>query len=492
MRFLLDTNILIPLQDSLVVLQPSLANFVRLAQENGHQLLYHPASEKDIDRDLDQSRRQRTRQRLSQYSRLDQTAPCPWNSPTTSPNDSADNEILFALACDAAHALVTEDQGIHNKAKQRGLSDRCYFIQTAEDWLKRLHEQESIHLPNIEDSPLHTLTPTLGNSFYDSLRNGYDGFDTWFRKKAQEGRKAWIYRDEDGEIGALCIYAIQHNQRVTDEGKILNGPALKLSTFKVSETCRGRKIGELFLKAAFRLATANDIENIFVHANAADHLHLIGLLEDFGFEAIGCYTQGRMADTVYLKEHPISPPKSELPPFQYHKKFYPHFRTDEQVSTFIVPIQPQFHQILFPDYGSDFDRQQALFRSNTNVGNAIKLAYLCHANVRSVKAGDIVFFYRSDDERAITSLGIVEDFQILQDAAAIASVVRRRTVYSMRDIESLSQKPTKVMLFRLARHFSPSISSDWLKKNAVVKGNIQTIRKIDERGFREIMASAHG
>ena len=31
MRFLLDTNILIPLHDSLAVLTPNLANFVRLA-----------------------------------------------------------------------------------------------------------------------------------------------------------------------------------------------------------------------------------------------------------------------------------------------------------------------------------------------------------------------------------------------------------------------------------------------------------------------------
>ncbi len=39
MRFLLDTNILIPLEDSKLPLQPSLANFVRLANAHGHELL---------------------------------------------------------------------------------------------------------------------------------------------------------------------------------------------------------------------------------------------------------------------------------------------------------------------------------------------------------------------------------------------------------------------------------------------------------------------
>ncbi|MFO0255402.1 MAG: hypothetical protein ACK52V_14915, partial [Betaproteobacteria bacterium] len=39
LRFLLDTNVLIPLQDSYQVLESNLANFVRLANVGGHQLL---------------------------------------------------------------------------------------------------------------------------------------------------------------------------------------------------------------------------------------------------------------------------------------------------------------------------------------------------------------------------------------------------------------------------------------------------------------------
>ncbi len=45
LRFLLNTNVLIPLQDSFVALAPSLANFVRLAGVGGHQFLYHPTSD---------------------------------------------------------------------------------------------------------------------------------------------------------------------------------------------------------------------------------------------------------------------------------------------------------------------------------------------------------------------------------------------------------------------------------------------------------------
>lgn len=138
MRFLLDTNILIPLEDSSLPLQESLARFVRLAHENGHHLVVHPASEDDINRDRNVIRRTRTLERLRQYPRLEGTQPSPRNNVATSPNDKADNEILYALECEAAHALVTEDREIHDKARALGLVHRVYTIQTADDFLRRL------------------------------------------------------------------------------------------------------------------------------------------------------------------------------------------------------------------------------------------------------------------------------------------------------------------------------------------------------------------
>ena len=76
LRFLLDTNILIPLQDSMLVLQPSLTDFVRLCNAHGHQLLYHPASAEDIQRDTNADRRRRTLDRLPQYQLLQEGEPC--------------------------------------------------------------------------------------------------------------------------------------------------------------------------------------------------------------------------------------------------------------------------------------------------------------------------------------------------------------------------------------------------------------------------------
>lgn len=489
MRFLLDTNILIPLEDSKRQLQPSLATFVRLANANGHTLMYHPASEDDIRQDADNDRRTQTLARLAQYTPLDVRPACPWNVDVTKRNDAADNEILYALHLNAAHALVTEDQGIHTKAKARGLVHRVYTIQTAEDLLQRLHARVPVQLPNIEDVPLYSLTPHLNSQFFDSLRAGYGGFNAWFESKAQEGRRAWVNWERDGVLGGICIYARQDNEVITEE-ITLPGAALKLATFKVGETNRGRKIGELFLKAAFRYATNNRLENIFIHGDIDKHHFLFEVLEDFGFVHVGSHPGSDGRDAVYLKAHPLVAPPDQIPPFEYLCRYFPHFRHDEATSKFIIPIKPAYHRILFPDYDSPADRQMVLFRPPNTAGNAIKMAYLCHAQTKTINPGDVVLFYRSADERAITTIGVVESYETLADASEIVAKVKRRTVYSMADINLMAQKPTRVMLFRLVRHLSNPLSQAWLEQSHMLNGPPQSITKIEHEKFETILA--HG
>ncbi|MBX3717034.1 MAG: N-acetyltransferase [Burkholderiales bacterium] len=486
LRLLLDTNILIPLQDSMIVLQPNLANFVRLAGIGGHQLLYHPASVDDIRRDENTERRDRTLVRLAQYTELQRPGACPWNGPDTSVNDASDNEILYALQCDAAHALVTEDRGLHAKARGRGLASRVYTIQTAEDWLRRLHEPAEIRLPSIEDVPLHVLTPYLDSDFFDSLREGYDEFNDWFRAKAREGRQAWIYRDDAPEPSAICIYAIQEDEAISDNGEMLTGRSLKLCTFKVGELVRGRKVGELFLKAAFRFASENACVNIFVHANQERHPYLIELLDDFGFVPRGSYR----GDTVFVKAHPTVSPAVDLSATDYVRLYYPHYRKDGTVQKYLVPIRPQYHEVLFPDYESPTRRQMALFRPNNFAGNAIKLAYLCHTPTRSVRPGDVLLFYRTEDERSVTTLGVVDRFEVLDDATLIASLVSRRTVYTQQEIVAMAARQTKVFLFRCIEHFPNPVPYDELLRQNIAAGPIQSLRRIDDTQFNRLIRAA--
>ena len=135
-------------------------------------------------------------------------------------------------------------------------------------------------------------------------------------------------------------------------------------------------------------------------------------------------------------------------------------------------------------------RSSASFQRPSNTaGNAIKLAYLCHAQVNAINPGDVVLFYRSGDHRKVTSIGVVEQYDTLSDPSVIASRVSRRTVYSMDEIAILARRPTKVMLFRLVRHLSTPVSHDWLRDHGVVSGNIQSIRTIGQHEFEAVIAA---
>jgi hypothetical protein len=276
----------------------------------------------------------------------------------------------------------------------------------------------------------------------------------------------------------------------TEHGDILPGASLKLCTFKVAADCQGRKIGELFLKAAFHYATDNRLEHIFIHGDAEKQGFLFELLTDFGFTEYGQYGN----DVVYVKKHPVTAPNDssdELPAFEYFRKYFPHFRHDSRVRKFIIPIRPEYHRILFSDYASPADPpQMTLFDSPHTASNAIKQAYLCHAKSEQISPGDIVLFYRSTDEKTVTSLGIVEQYETLENADEIVERVRRRTVYSMSEIERMAVKPTKVMLFRLVKHFSYPPSFEWLTQNKIVNGNIQTIREIDDNAYQRLIFQA--
>jgi hypothetical protein len=247
---------------------------------------------------------------------------------------------------------------------------------------------------------------------------------------------------------------------------------------------RGRKIGELFLKAAFYYATNNHIENIFITVKKGEQQPLVDMLKDFGFFEIGVHNN----DISYVKSHPMSAPiDSEamaLSPFCYHRKYFPHYREDENIQKLIIPIKPEYHAILFPD--CPVPHQLELFSAHSDVGNAIKLAYLCHAPLSKIYSGDIIMFYRSTDFKILTTIGVVEDFFISQSAEEIAGIVSRRTVYNFEEIKKMARKPTRVILFRLIKHFAKPLGYKWLKSQKIVSGNIQTIRLINTEKYNRI------
>lgn len=64
MRILIDTNILIYREDP-QVLPENLSRLLKLLHENGHQILVHPASIQDIEKDKNAERKKSCCQKLN-------------------------------------------------------------------------------------------------------------------------------------------------------------------------------------------------------------------------------------------------------------------------------------------------------------------------------------------------------------------------------------------------------------------------------------------
>jgi predicted nucleic acid-binding protein len=483
MRILLDTNIIIPLENQ-ALLQEPLAVLHALLTKNDVQILVHPASLRDIENDKDTQRRDIQISKIKKYSmleaspQLDRLLFDSAGITIADSHDEIDCTILTALIKDAVHFLVTEDRGLHANARKLKLSDRVFKIEEAYSYFSAAFGRHSIELPNLELVYVHQIRDELKNPIFDSLRADYPSFDEWFIKCCQDGRQSWIARDSNGELGAVCIFKEELDPQITPQQK-LHGRTLKLCTLKVEKNVRGQKLGEQLLKAGFRHATTNFCESVWI-TTKAHQVSLIEMLIDFGFVENGTNDQG---DLVYVKQHPKMPPFISFEPVDYHIKYSPHFQGGAQIGKFIVPIKPPYHEQLFPDIN---DQQLRLPVINRPLpGNAIKQAYLCNSNTNQIKSGDVLLFYRSQDTHLCTTIGIVESADRLADPDIILEKVLKRTVYTKEEVYEICKKGALVILFRLQGHFPAPVSNKQLKDFGII-GPIQTIRRINHQQFQII------
>ncbi|MGZ0019101.1 hypothetical protein [Nitrosomonas sp. wSCUT-2] len=483
MNVLIDTNILIPMEDTARKLDPSLAEMRRLSEQCGHVLFIHPIQVEDIRRDRNESRRDIVLSRLNQYQSIPSPPFLPeetlkqygWRQ--TSENDRIDNLLLHALCRGAIHFLVTNDEDIHKKARASHVQEQVHRLDQFLAFLKLQSAAEQPPPFGIQGRYLHEFD--IHQTFFDSLREGYSGFDEWYLKSAGNHRKAWCITD--GEIlHAICIYKEEDHPVIIDGGIPLEGIALKLCTFKVGESVRGRKLGERLLFSAFKYAIEHSIPYVYLHTYGKEQEMLVSLCQDYGFELAGKY---KKRDDVYIKK--MSAPDLVpvgMSPLTYAITYYPHYLDIDAVGKFIVPIQPEYHNDLFADTS---DTANSLFANDSSQyspqSNTIKKAYICHAKTTQIQSGDLLLFYRTNDRKSIECVGVVEQTYRENNIDSILPLVSKRTVFSKKELEEWLQKDTLVILFRFIRNFSP-ISKCALVE-AGIKGKIQSIRKISHEQY---------
>ena len=103
----------------------------------------------------------------------------------------------------------------------------------------------------------------INDNFFDSLKKDYDGFENWFKKKQEDGYKAYVTTNNNMIASFLMLKIEDENELYYDFSKPMRRcKRLKICTLKVSDN--GKKIGDEFLKIILRKAQENNVDEIYV------------------------------------------------------------------------------------------------------------------------------------------------------------------------------------------------------------------------------------
>ena len=232
-------------------------------------------------------------------------------------------------------------------------------------------------------------------------------------------------------------------------------------------------MGSSCSRTIFRFAHVNQYDWVFIESFPKQEA-LLRLLEVFGFQQVDQKANGEL---VLAKPMRPSVADDGLEGIEFHRRFGPYF-IDWNQPAFIVPIQPRFDSLLFPDQ----QEQGSLLAGEHAFGNAIRKAYLCHASTQQVRTGSILLFYRSEDKQALTTIGVVEDTLRSPDPDVVAAYVARRTVYSMKAIREMATKPILAIRFRHAKLIEPHIRLQDLTANGILLAAPMSIVSVPENG----------
>ena len=493
MRILVDTNILINLEDNRII-DKQFSTFYNLAIANNCKIWYHPSAiPKDINRDKNDDRRNIILSKLEKYEKLDNPAALSLDflaeTPAKKENDICDNQQLFQLDKGYVDIFVTQDKGIHKKANQLGIESKCLDIEEAVRFLNDNYKITIPKHPILGHQSIRILEPEFNSVFFDSLREDYDPmlFGKWLKKCVTLNRQCYFVKSE-GELVAILIY----NEEKIEEHQIPNvyEKVLKICTLKVNDSLFGLKIGELFLQKMFEYCLNQKINYLYLTVYEKQE-HLILLLLKFGFKKEIFKNQQGLSEIRMIKSLNKLTIKLESNDINFH----PFYTDNKNINKFVIPIQPTFYNALFKDGQL---RNPTLFDQfndsiNEIQGNTIMKAYVSSSRQTNLKQGDILFFYASKKNQVIEPIGILETQQIVDDFEVLWDIVRKKTVFSQEQLREMFNNKGKlhVITFRLISYLNKPIKLTDIQTIDSFKNKIQTITRIKESDYLKLKENGY-
>lgn len=492
LRLLMDSNVFIAVEPYAGHLEEQFtdaARLVRLANELGHILCIAPATRDDLLQGKDPDRR---RQRLAELSKFQILDEVPISADlearagisAAGTNDARDLRILAAVDAGAVTYLVTGDIRLRKRAKRAGLSDSVLSLADAVALLAAFRPDEALPPPRVLRPKTYTLR--TDDPIFDGLRADYPGFDDWLSKVRRESdTRTCFVIEEDGRYAALALLKPE-----SDAPYGMKAPATKISTFKVADDYSGLKFGELLLKAILSELATDPPASLFVEV-LPSHPEVVGFLGDFGFTDSG--NRNSRGEMVLVKRLIVGDDDlSTLSDLDFHVKYGPPALLCRQ-SVYVVPIEPRWHDQLFPEQIEPTVGLQLplLFDGVPPThpwGNALRKAYLCHSPTTTIASGDVLLFYRSKDRQSVSAVGVVEDILRSADPHQVIKFVGRRTVYTPEEIVAMARRAKGVLAirFRQDRFLAPPLAPSDLQAMGALKSWPQSIVQLPAQALSRL------
>ena len=269
--------------------------------------------------------------------------------------------------------------------------------------------------------------------FFDSLKDDYSEFKTWFAKKSDAGEEAYVFYNSRKRMDGFLYLKVETDTDTSIIPPLPPGKALKVGTLKIN--AHGTKLGERFVKKIFDHAMNLGADYIYVTV-FEKHQGLITLMERYGFEKRSEKVTKNGTEHVLVRNLNVISGNVV--------KDFPHFETTDK-KYYLLAIYPEYHSAFLPDSILNGESHDIL--EDVSHTNSIHKIYISGINrTKCLDPGDIVAIYRTNDGKGkayyrsvISSIGVVEEVRQIKSFKSEAQFIKYAKPYSIFTLEQLKE-----------------------------------------------------
>lgn len=468
MKALLDTNIIIHREANRIVSQ-DIGILYRWLDRGLYTKCIHSATIEEIKKNPRKETVDLFLVKLESYEIIDIPSPLQDKVQTvsrhldTTENDKVDTILLNEIFVGRVDILITEDKKIHRKAKELGIQDKVFTIDSFLEKTFAEHP-EFVNYKVLNVQKLKFGKIDLNDTFFDTLKEDYVGFDKWFIRKYDEEAYITINSNNGMLLSFLYLKVEDENENYSNiSPQFPTKRRLKVGTFKVISN--GFRLGERFVKIIFDNALRHKVQEIYVtiYNKRPEQRRLIELLEQWGFVLWG----KKGEELVYVRDFS---PKFDI---ENLKRCFPYISKKKDV--YIVPIYPEYHTELLPDSILNTESPEEFIEDFPH-RNCINKVYVSRAMEPYPSIGDILVFYRTGGyyKSVVTTIGeVVEVKTDFQDENDFILYCRKKSVYpeqALREMWRYSTRTPFVVNFLYTYSFPHRINMKELIDLKVLQG----------------------